>query len=290
MARRLDLGGVGVDLDVPGVRRRILEEGHLEIVRPAERIEHLHRAHHVRLRPGDPAGGVEGRQVAGRVGAGERRLSGVQIGPELDVGGGRGEAVDHPHVDRAQLVDVDHLLVGVERPALEIEAGVVAQVAEEILLEAAGAGVQLLAAAIGAAVDHEEAGAVDRHVGRRVAALEQPLLVDPVRGIGAGAARAVGRHRGRAGDQGRELRRRALVGHGVHVGDVVRDHAHRLALGGQAGDPGKQRSEQAHGGTLQRARACAALGGVWRCSGGRRRPADGGHRHRAAAARPRPRA
>jgi hypothetical protein len=61
----------------------------MKIVRAAERIEHLHRAHHVRLRAGDAAGGIERGHVAGRVGAGEGRLPGVQVGAELDIGRGR---------------------------------------------------------------------------------------------------------------------------------------------------------------------------------------------------------
>ena len=52
----------------------------MQIVRAAERIEHLHRAYHVRLRA-RAAGGVEGRHVAGRVGAGERRLSASRLAP-----------------------------------------------------------------------------------------------------------------------------------------------------------------------------------------------------------------
>ena len=234
MGAGIHVRGRGRDLDRPVVGRAVAQERQGQVVRPAEAVIDLDIAGEGRLDAGGAGRAVPGVEVAGGVGAGEYGGVGVEVGAERDRGRGGGQAVDAADVDGLQRVDVDDRLVGVERPALQVVARGRAQVALEVGRERAGAGVELLALAVGRRVDDEEAGARDGDVGRRGAALDQALGRHRVEALRAHAARAVAVAAAAAGDEVLELRQGTLVGGGVHVGDVVGDHAHRPALGVEA--------------------------------------------------------
>jgi hypothetical protein len=163
---RVDVRGIGVDLDPPAVRGARAQEGHGHVVRSPLAVVDLHGVLEVRLDARRAIAGGVLRQVAERVGARVERLVGVQVRAELDRRGRGGDAADAAGVDGRERVDVDHLAVRVEGPALQVVARRRAKVAQEIGGEGSGAGVDLLAAPLAPGVEDEEAGTRDRRVGR----------------------------------------------------------------------------------------------------------------------------
>ena len=114
-------------------------------------------------------------RVRGIIGGGSRGdvLAGLQIGIDAHRGGGFCRAADIGQVDGLELVETGRVgvdgAVGLNRPAIEIHAGGIAQEARRVGLEIARAGEQDRIEAggvLGVGTHHEEAVAVDRQRGR----------------------------------------------------------------------------------------------------------------------------
>ncbi len=176
------------------------------------------------------------------------RLVGVQCGGERSRRGDFADTAAEGDIDGHEAVDVagaaDDLSVLVERPALQDVARRVLQKTIDVLFERTCAGKQRFRAAVGAHDKHAVAG--DGKVCRRLALLYRALQADALVGDRFYRAGAVERGHVFRGDETLERRVIAFITDGADVGDVVGNHAERLALRGKAGSGGEHRTEYTH--------------------------------------------
>ncbi len=121
MGRGIELGSGPVDLDGPVARRTSAQERERDVVWPAQAVIDLHGPGEAGLDRVCAAIRVGGKVTSG-IGTHIGALIGIQVGANADGRGGPGHPGDAAHVDGLQLVHVDDLLIGVECPALHIEA------------------------------------------------------------------------------------------------------------------------------------------------------------------------
>ena len=169
----------------------------------------------------------------------------MQVGAEADFGGGLSGTTDGHRIDDFQRAQIGWIginrAVRLDRPAGEIEAGGILQIAVGVRVEAAGTGEGDRIGgreAAGVFADDKEAVTGDGEIGCRGAGGEQAGFADLQLGRTHDAARGELLTAALGAVERRENGAGALVSDGIHIGDIVGNGREGAGICDQAGCAG----------------------------------------------------